>query len=77
MPSPTKKGKKLSAIARLQGDINSGRTPEEAYIPPENLVDADTRTPKEKLRLLQWADSYEPIPWQKTEYYILFLQVYT
>lgn len=73
MSSPTKKGKKLTAIARLQREINHGRAPEEAYIPPENLVDADTRTPKEKIRLLQWADSYEPIPWQKTKYYILFL----
>ena len=67
MSSPTKRGKKLSAIDRLQREINSGRAPEEAYIPPENLVDADTRTPTEKMRLLQWADYYEPIPWQKTQ----------
>lgn len=72
MPSLTKKGKKLSATARLQREINYGRAPGEAYIPPENLVDADTRTPLERMRLLQWADSYEPIPWQKTQYYTLF-----
>jgi hypothetical protein len=71
MSSPTKKGKKLSANARLQREINRGRVPEEAYIPPENVVDADTRTDAEKLRLLKWADAYKPIPWLKTEYYIL------
>lgn len=72
MSSPSK-NKKLSALARLPREINSGRAPKEAYIPPQNIVDADTRTPREKARLLQWADRYEPIPWQKIEYYILFL----
>jgi hypothetical protein len=77
MSSPTKKVKKLSVNARLQLEINRGRAPEEAYIPPENLVDADSRTPLEKTRLLKWADSYEPVPWQKTQYYIPFPLVYS
>lgn len=71
MSSPTKKEKKLSATARLQREINRGRVPEEAYIPPENIVDADTRTETEKLRLLNWAQAYEPIPWRETQYYTL------
>ena len=49
---PTKKGKKLSAIAYLQQDINSGCTSEEAYIPPKNLINTNTHTTKEKTRLL-------------------------
>jgi hypothetical protein len=61
----TKQNKKLSALARLQQEINRGRAPEEAYIPPKNIVDADTRTPQEKARLLKWADAYKPIPWQQ------------
>jgi hypothetical protein len=44
----TKQGKKLLALARLQQEINRGRASEEAYIPPKNIVDADTRTLQEK-----------------------------
>lgn len=62
---PSTKQPKLSALARLQRDINTGRTPEEPYITPENIVDADTRTLEEKARLLKWADAYEPIPWDQ------------
>jgi hypothetical protein len=68
MSSLSKKNKKLSANARLEREINSGRTAKEAYIPPTNLVDADTRTPKQKNRLLEWADRYKPVPFQPSEY---------
>jgi hypothetical protein len=73
MSSTVKKPKKLTAFDRLELEINAGRMPEEAYIPPKNLVDADTRTPKEKNRLLEWALRYKPIPWDAIMYYILFL----
>jgi flagella basal body P-ring formation protein FlgA len=52
MLSLIKKGKKLSTSTCLQREINCGRAPEEAYVPPKNLVDADSRTPFEKTRLL-------------------------
>ena len=53
MSSLTKKGKKLSIITCLQQDINTSRTLEEAYILPKNIVNADSRTLKEKTRLLR------------------------
>ena len=87
MPSSTKKGKMLTARDRLQHtspgdfvnhlfdilDSRSGRMPENPDVSPEDLDDVDTRTPKEKRRLLEWALSYEPIPCQTTMYCILFL----
>lgn len=70
-PSPTKKEKKISAPTRLRYEINRGRAPEEAFIPAKNLVDSDTRTPAEKVRLLNWALAYTPVPWQTPLYFIL------
>jgi hypothetical protein len=54
-------------------DSRSGRLPENPDVSPEDLDDVDTRTPKEKRRLLEWALSYEPIPCQTTMYCIIFL----
>jgi len=63
MPLSNKKQPRLSASARLQRDIDLGHTSEEPYITPDKAVDVDIRTPAEKTRLLNWADTYFPIPW--------------
>jgi hypothetical protein len=47
-----KKENKLFINARLQREINRSRVLKEAYIPLENLVDADIRTLIKKMRLL-------------------------
>jgi hypothetical protein len=52
MSSLIRKEKKLSINACLQREINYGCTLEEAYIPPKNLVDINTRTLTKKIRLL-------------------------
>jgi hypothetical protein len=63
MPPKLVKVERLTASARLQREIDSGNTSEEPRPNPEQFVDIDLRTPIEKIRLLNWALAYTPIPW--------------
>jgi len=55
---PTLSPKKLTAAKRLYLRIEEGRLREEAFTPPERLVDVDLRMPSEKKAFLLWADEF-------------------
>ena len=56
--SSTSNSKKLTAAKRLYLRIEEGKLGEEAFTPPERLVDIDLRMPLEKKAFLLWVDEF-------------------